>query len=253
MKYGTWIVLVAALTFVIVFFLKPPILLFMGVGIPILTIVLTMAAFAFSFRKTLQYESVPERGNEDRIRALDAQSAEWERMGFTKCDGFFLKMIPDSITYVYKHRQVPAYGCVYHFGAKMSCDIITLLRGNRSLTTNNSRDAGNIPRPSAKMLQVFPGGSLGYLWEEHQRATAFVNGKGLAAVELPLADFRPYFFKDIQEFKDYVLGLPLWPVKLVYWVITRYGRNYCRRVEDQFRSGFLPAEIPTGKNRGERP
>ena len=239
MKYGAWIVLVAALTFAVMSILKPPLILFLLVGVPVLTIALTMASFTFSFRKTLQYEPIPEHGYEDRLRALDGQSGEWERLGFSRCDGFFLKMIPDSITHVYKHRQTPAYGCVYHFGTKMNSDLITLLAGGRSLTTNNSSDAGNIPRPPVKMLQVFPGGSTSLLWEEHRRATAFLAGKGIPPAELPLSEFRTHFLQSIQEFKDDVLRRPLWPAKLVFWVVTRYGRKHCRRVEEQFQSGFL--------------
>jgi len=242
MKYSFWIVLVAAVTFAVVFFLKPPFLLFLLVGVPVLTVGLTIASFYYSFRSTLQPGPVPPQGYEDRLRALDGLAPQWERLGFARCDSFFLKMIPDSITYVYKHREHPTYGCLYHFGTKMNTDLVTRLAADRSLTTNDSRDAGNIPRPSSKMLQVFPGASLDMLWNEHQRAAAYLNSKGWASMDVPVAEFRPYFFGSLKEFKDYVLGMPFWPVKLVFWVVTRYGKRYCRRVEDQFQSGFIPPD-----------
>jgi len=248
MKYWVRSVLAAAITFIIVFFLKPPFLLFLLVGVPVLTVVITIASFYYSFRSTLQFGPIPQQGYEDRLRALDGMSAEWERQGFARCDGFFLKMIPDSVTYVYKHRQHPTFGLAYHLGAKMSVDLVTRLAGDRSLTTNNSRDAGNIPRPAPKMLQVFPGTPLAGLWDEHQKAAAYLSSKGLASADVSPAEFRPYFLKSLQEFKNYVLRMPFWPVKLVFWVVTRYGQRYCRRIEDQFQSGFLPSNGSPGRH-----
>ncbi|OGD26568.1 MAG: hypothetical protein A2Y56_08760 [Candidatus Aminicenantes bacterium RBG_13_63_10] len=68
---------------------------------------------------------------------------------------------------------------------------------------------------------------------------AFLAGTGIPPAELPLSEFRTHFLKSIQEFKDDVLRRPFWPAKLVFWVVTRYGRKHCRRVEEQSQSGFL--------------
>ncbi len=238
MRYWVWSLFVAVLTFVLMILFKPPLWLFLLVAVPVLTVGLTMASFYYSFRPGLRPQAVPGQGYAGRIAELDRLGASLERLGFSRIDSFYLKTIPDSITYVYRHGSRPAFACIYHLGAKTNHDIVTRLGGDRSLTTNNSADSGNTPRPAGKMLQVFPGSGADRLWAEHQAALGFLEARGIRGEDVPASGFRDYFFKSMDEFKADILKRPLWPVQLVYWVVARTGRKYCRRIEDQYRAGL---------------
>lgn len=238
MRYWVWSLFVAGLTFALMVLFKPPLWLFLLVAVPVLTVGLTMASFYYSFRPGLQPQPVPAVRYAARIATLDQKGLDLEYLGFSRIDSFYLKTIPDSVNYAYKHGAQGAFACIYHLGAKTNIDIVSRLSGDRSLTTNNSADSGNTPRPAGKMLQVFPGAGPDRMWAEHQAALGFLEARGIKAEDVPSSGFRDYFFKSMDEFKADILKRPFWPVQLVYWVVARSGRKYCRRIADQYRDGL---------------
>jgi hypothetical protein len=122
-----WTALVAILTFVVMRYTEMPLWMFLIIAVPVLTIMLIYGSFLYSFRQSLKMEAVPTHGYSTRTRALDQTARHLEAIGFQKIDQFYLKMIPDSITYVFKHQHDPCYFCLYHLGQKMTCDVVTPL------------------------------------------------------------------------------------------------------------------------------
>jgi len=238
MKIWHWGALVAIVTFVIVTVVQPPTWFLLLVLLPLFAVGFTIVSFTYSFRQNLTAEAVPSHGCDNRIRDLKRMTPELERLGFSPVDEFFLRTIPDCLVHGYLHRTEPAYFCLYHFGSKITVDIVSICDRDISLTTSDTADSGNVPRPPQKALQIFPG--LGYpaLWQKHLSAMHFLSGLGVAPRRLTAGELRPLLMSSLKEFKEHVRSMFLWPVKLIFWVVTRYGKRYCHPLEVQWRQGI---------------
>ena len=237
MKLGFWVFLVFIITFSLVFLLKVPFWVFMIVVMPLLIIVLTSASAAYNFRQSIQPQSIPQRGYESRIRELDRDADTLHALGFRKFDQFYLKAIPDSITYAFKHESDAIYFCVYHLGKKTTCDFFTRYDNDYALTSSNIVDAGMSPRPPKKLLQIFPERSYREIHFQHQRSHEYLLQQGLRTHDLAEAEFRHYFMESFHEAGAYMTKSIIWPVVLVLRVIGQYGRRYCKSVIDQIGDG----------------
>ena len=240
MKNWVWIVLVALISYLTIKIFKIPFFAFLIVGIPVLTIILTYVSFHYSFRPLLNPEPIPAKGYEPRIIELERDVPVLKQMGFDKIDSFYLKMIPDSIVYVFKKKEGPVYFCLYHLGTKKACDIVSYFEKNITLTTCNNVDGGMTPRPDNRLLQIFEKLSYIAFLERHQQAQEFIRGRGFKQTEAPSVTFREDFMKGIREFADYVKKISFWPLLLIIWTITKRGRIYLNKsIEEQYRSGMI--------------
>lgn len=240
MKNWVWIVLVALVSYLTVKIFKIPLLVFLVIGVPVLTIIFTYISFRYSFRSSLKPEPIPAKGYEPQIRELERDEPILKEMGFDKTDSFYLKIIPDSIIFVFKKKEGPVYFCLYHLGAKKACDIVSYFEKNITLTTSNSVEGGMTPRPDNRLLQIFERLSYAMLLERHQKAQEFIRDRGLKQTEPPSVTFREDFMKGIREFAEYVRKFSFWPVRLIVWTITRRGKIYLNKsIEEQYRSGMI--------------
>lgn len=199
----------------------------------------TFGSFMYSFRKSLQARSVPKHGYSKRIKDLNIDARMLENIGFDKWDDFYLKMIPDSVIYVFKHRDDPVYLCLYHFGAKKTCDFFTKYKNGYSLTTCNTIDGGMTPRPNKSLLQIITSVSYKELLEIHRKAHAFLLSKTLRPDDIQRQEFKPYFLENIHKYADYVRKHAFWPVLLIFWTVTRRGRVLCKEIENQYKEGLI--------------
>ncbi len=237
MKLGLWGFLVCVISFSLVFFLKVPFWIFMIIVIPLLVIILTSVAATYNFRESLRPQPIPQRGYGSRIQELDRDADTLQALGFRRFDQFYLKAIPDSITYAFKHESEPTYFCVYHLGKKTTCDYFTRYDNDYALTTSNVIDAGMSPRPPKKLLQIFPERSYRELHFQHQRSHEYLVQQGLRTHDLSETEFRHYFMKSFHEAGDYMTRSIMWPVILVVRVIGQFGRKYCKSIIDQIGDG----------------
>lgn len=235
MKMWVWTVVVVLITILIINVLKVPLWMFVILGAPLLAIVLTYTSLMYSFRASLRLEPIPKKGYVARIEELDKEGEVINRLGFDRKDAFYLKTIPDSITYVFKHNIEPIYLCVYHLGAKKTCDIVSCFERDFTLTTCSSVDGGMIPRPPKKMLQIFEKLSYGELLDKHRMAQDFIESKGIKQIDIPSEEFREYFVKSIREFAEYARTFAFWPVRLIYWTVIKRGKIYLKSIEEQYK------------------
>ncbi len=238
MTYWMWSAFVAILTFVIIRYTQIPLWMFLIIAAPVLTIMLIYGSFLYSFRKSLKMEAVPTHGYSARIQALDQAARHVEVLGFQKIDQFYLKMIPDSITYVFKHQHEPCYFCLYHLGQKMTCDVVTRFENEFSLTTSGSVDAGMTSRPKKALLQIFPGKSYQDLFLKHKEASEYIDINGIRTFNFAGEEFRCYFMTSLREQETFIRKTFFWPLMLLIGTISRHGRIYCRSIRDQYPRGF---------------
>lgn len=238
MKNWMWIVLVVIVTMLVQKYSGLSFFQFLIIAVPLMIIALTYSSFCYSFRASLSPAQIPS-GYGDRIKAIENDEPALVALGFSRFDTFYLKVIPDVVVYAYRHSSEPAVLCVYHFGAKKSCDFVSRFVNDYTVTTTQEVDGGMTPRPLRSFLQIMPNADYSALFTMHRQASAFMAGKNLKPFEIKTGDFREYFMKSIREFSNRVRAIPFWPVLLIWWTITKRGRLHVRTIEEQIRAGFV--------------
>lgn len=210
----------------------------MGVLIPVLIYLFIFGSFQYSFRESLRPQPIPGRGYGQRVRETQ-EKMKGLPPDFREIDRFYLKAIPDSTIFAFLHDHEPVFFCLYHFGKKMGCDVVSLYENGFGLTTNHSLDAGMAPRRNKDLLQIFPGAGYRELFEKHMEAHILLIEKGLRPLYLHPEEFRHHFMRDYRSQGDYIKTFPFWPAQLLLRTVTRYGNKYCFSVQHQMESGNI--------------
>lgn len=238
MKNWMWSLLVAMLTLLVIRTFHIPIWLMMITILPLLLIVLVTTSFLYNFRKSIRFQDVPTYGFSPRLKALDKEATRVESLDFSKIDQFYLKTIPDSLTYAFKHHQEPIFYCLYHLGSKASYELVTLYKENFVLTSAATLDSGLAPRPPKALLQIFPKSNYETLFSLHQEAHQFLLDHGLKPLTVNQNEFRTLFLKSYLDHATYIKSLFLWPINLIFRVFSKPGRKYCHKIREQYPEGI---------------
>ena len=234
MKSWVWMVLVGLLTFLLMRYTELPLWVYLAILLPLLTVVLVIGSVLYNFRESLEMKPVPQYGYAPRLRELEREAAKFEPLGFKKCDQFYFKTIPDSVTAVFKHESEPYYLCMYHFGQKFAYDIVSRFDRDYYLTTSSTIDSGLVPRPVKALLQIVPNGDYNELLRVHQESCQYIYNQGIRDFEIAPAEFRYFFMKSYREFAIYMKKMFLWPVALVIRTVTRPGKAFCKTIKEQY-------------------
>jgi hypothetical protein len=187
-------------------------------------------------RGSVKPEPIPQTGFANRITLMDSIAPQIVRLGFRETDRFYMKMIPDSVVYVFKHNSEPVYFCLYHLGTKIACDFMTRYGYDVTLTTNNVPDAGVMPRPPKAILQIFPGITYEQLYLKHISAHQFLLQNGITAHDFPPGEFRAIFVESIRMQWLYLKKRLLWPLTTIFKAITKIGIGYRKPIMDQWKT-----------------
>lgn len=90
-----------------------------------------------------------------------------------------------------------------------------------SLTTTTTRSAFIFPRPFGSFLQSFPSSSFESLWSLHLRGEEYVVSELSISVNESQLSFLESFKQGIVRELNYVVSLPLWWVRGVYWYAVK--------------------------------
>lgn len=239
MKSWQWSLLVGVTTFVIIRVTDVPFVLFLFVVGPLLLIAFTVGSFLYSFRPSLAPEPIDTQKYAPRLDTLRREEMRFRTLGFDKVDEFRLGTIPDALVSAGKHRDAPIFAGLYNFGSKMSCDLVSFLANDVTLTTCSRIEGGSTPRPDNRLLQIFPDASPETLLARHRAALDFLSSERLQPVDPPDPSFRAALMRSLREFSAHVRGLPLWPVGLIWWTLTKHGKKYAFPIQGQFPPGTL--------------
>lgn len=238
MKNWVWSVFVFVITFGIIFFVELSFFSTFLILIPALIIAFIYGSFVYSFRDSLKPEEIPATGYGGRVTETENKLRELP-LGFKKIDRFYLKAVPDSITYAFLNENEPVIGCLYHFGKKMGADFVTLYNDGYSLTTNNSFDGGMAPRYKKAFIQLFPEYDYEKLYGKHMESHIFLIEKGLRPVYIQGSEFRFYFMKEFKAQGEFIRKIPFWPVILLFRTISQYGKKYNLSIKKQYEKGMI--------------
>lgn len=236
MKNTAWFIIIFLVSFTLVSILGIPLPFFLAIFAPILLVSTTYVSLNYNLRRSLEPGAIP-KGYESRSYVINSHHPRLYNLGFQPHDTFYLKMIPDVVVAVFKHYNEPIYLCIYHFGDKMVVDVISFFENDITLTTTSNTKGGMFPRPAGKLLQVFENASYEQLFWEHIQACQFMQNQGIKAI-LPLEGFRNRFMEGLRRAGVKIKEHNLWPLKLLYWSVTKRGREYRTPIEEQYRTGI---------------
>jgi len=236
MKLGILTTLTALISFAIIYFFKIELWAFFLFFVPVYLVIVTIFTAWHNMRGTIKPEPIPPSGFANRIAQMDSIFPQIVRLGFRETDRFYMKMIPDSVVYVFKHNSEPVYFCLYHLGTKMACDFVTRYGYDVTLTTNNVPDAGVMPRPPKAMLQIFPGITYEQLCSNHISAHRFLLKNGISTHDFPPGEFRAYFIESIRKQWLYLKKHPLWPLTTIFKAVTKIGIGYRKPIQYQWKT-----------------
>lgn len=238
MKSWIWVVLTAIITFAALELFHMSLWLVIALLLPLIAIGLAYASLRYNVRNSLKIEEVPKYGYAPRLKDLDEEAQEIERLSFERFDRFYLKTIPDSITDAYKHKKAPIILCVYHFGQKHSFDLTTRFQDDYYLTTANNIDAGVIPMPPGSLLQIYHNQHYDTLFKQHKEAIRTITKNGIEPFDLPKEEFRHHLMKTFRDQMKRAMKWFLWPVVLIVRTIRRPGKVYCKSIAEQYPGGI---------------
>ncbi len=239
MKNYIWVIFTGLITFLLMYYLKLDTMTFLIVLVPVLIIMFTYGSFVYSFRDSLKMEAIPSNGYQDRVERLEREKAELNRLGFDKFGEFYLKTIPDSVTYLFKHQTEHVFFLIYHFGPKVGYDFVSHFQSDMTLTTSSTVDGGMTPRPEKNMLQIFENTSYQRSFDKHLQGCKLIQTNGYSFVDLKTEYYPQLILKSLHELAAYVRKIPFWPVLLVFWTITKRGSRYLKTIEEQVREGAI--------------
>lgn len=235
MKSWIWQIVTIIICFIIMNVLNIPLWAFLLIASPILVFGLTYFSFIYSFRDTLEPQQIPEKGYENRLAELDRDYPRINYMQFERIDAFYLKIIPDTVVFIYKHRFEPIFLCDYHLGSQRSFDFITYFENDIGLTTTTSVSGGLSPRPAGEFLQVVEGHPMEVLLNEHTKGVYYLKYQGVNSIDIPIHIYRQKFMEDLFKSAKSMRSYSMWPMRLVYWTIVKRGKIHKRPIEEQLK------------------
>jgi len=237
MKNWMWSVSVFIITVAVVFLSGLSAFWIYLIVIPGLIFLFIQVSFMYSFRESLKPEEIPRYGYDSRTKETERRMRGLPA-GFRLTDKFYLKGIPDSVTYVFFHEPEPVICCIYNFGTKLAVDFVTLYNDGFTLTTNDTLDAGMAPRPMKNFIQLFPGLPYEKLYNNHMNSHLYLLEKGLKPMYIHPGEFRHYFMSEYRAQGNFIRQIPFWPFILLFRTVTKYGRKYDRPLRKQVEEGI---------------
>ncbi len=243
MKSWMWCVFVAAVTFVVLAALDLPFLVAMALVWPVILVTFIYGSFRYSYRPSLTPQPIDTGRDAARVQGLNREAPAIEAIGFRLTDAFYLKTIPDVLTYAFVHETHPVVLCLYHFGPKMATDIVSWFAGDTTLTTCSRIEGGMSPRPAKHLLQIRPDASYQTLFDSHILGLDYLASRGLEEIAPP-GQPRDLLMKSLREYEQYIRSMLLWPLRLLWWTVTKHGKRYATLIEQQ--SPLLELSTPAG-------
>jgi len=232
MSYGLYQILIIVLTIGILFISKLPFLIELLIVIPLLIIIFTFMVTIYNNKAYLKLLPISSENQNNRLKKLDIDIANFEKLSLRKEDVFYLRTIPDCLVYVLKHTNISIWGCIYDYGKKRVFEFITRFE-NISLSTCSDKSAGNIPKMDGDLLQVFDGFDVEALFDEHIQSISYLQKKGFRPLHFSSGDFRRQYKEEMKKNIQYLQSFSFWILRLLYWVIIKYGKKYAYSIEEQ--------------------
>lgn len=119
---------------------------------------------------------------------------------------------------------------VYMGGGNRNIDFVTKYSDVLSLTTGSTQDAMLLPYPPSYYVQAFTGIGTHAQYYRHLEARKLIEKKLNVAPILPNLDVLNEISIALKRQANYIMRLPYWYLRGVYWFLIQRGNKVNKRV-----------------------
>ena len=183
----------------------------------------------------LALEPVDRDDHEHPFAAFDDYHDWAAEQGFKWIGAYVLRGVTDIYVGAWRHPTQSLYFCVYMAQGNMFTDLVTIFDDEHGLTTCSSADTLTLPQPPGAYRQVFTDLTIDEQYQRHLEAEVLLTER-LRMQPQPISEpFERVVIDAIHRQMAYVKSLPGWPIRGVWWYLTRL-RKINRSVEDQLEN-----------------
>jgi len=140
--------------------------------------------------------------------------------------------------FAWQRTDGSSFLCQYGI-ANAACDFVTKFASDVSLTTGSTRDGHFFPRRPGAYLQSFSKIDLNEQWARHIKMENYlIDGRGVELVA-PDVQFEDYFIDFIHRQMEFVMSIPLWFLRGVYWFFVRRYLYHNKTIKEQYEKGMI--------------
>jgi len=139
--------------------------------------------------------------------------------------------------FAWQHTDRQSFLCQYGT-ANAACDFVTQFTSDVSLTTCSKTELF-FPRRYGEYAQSFSKIDLNEQWNRHVEMKNYLMdacGVELVAPELP---FEDYFIDCVRRQMEFVMSIPLWFLRGVYWYFVRRHLSHNKTIKEQYERGMI--------------
>jgi len=194
-------------------------------------------------RKALQPNLNMHPAPVDQFRRELSETGQYDhwaqKEGFEQLGGFVINLVAPSFVAAWQHQDKPTYFCIYVAQGDFGFDLVTLFEQDRGLTTCSRKDGHFFPQRPGAYLQSFSDITLDDLWIRHQEAEHYLIKNGHCKLHSKRCSFEEVFIKAIRKQLGYVRSIKLWPIRPLYWFLTRMSKWHNISIQLQHQRGMI--------------
>ncbi|MCA9273156.1 MAG: hypothetical protein KDA31_08930 [Phycisphaerales bacterium] len=161
-------------------------------------------------------------------------------------------MNPKAVILAWQKPGVASYFCVYYILKYKVYDLVSVYKGDITLTTGSHDGSLLYPMPSFHFMQAFTRLDLERLAERHAESEQYLVSR-LGVESLPyFGSFTDLFLEAISRQAEHVRSVPFWWVKVLWWYAIKGFKNNKpveRRYPDLDRSDLMRFETASVRER----
>jgi hypothetical protein len=185
---------------------------------------------------------VPVRALTDQLQALGfAPAGPPLRVGVR----------PPALLWPFVHEGEGAYATVYRTGtvpAKVAFDVVTIFDGARGGLTSGAEPAGAaLPASPGSLRQVFPGAGPQEVFAAHQKALAYVRGRGIKPKAPSASAFPTEFRESFARQRRAFLARPMINSALMLWRAATQTTPHIGPIQNQPHAQAVIRDLQTGR------
>lgn len=185
----------------------------------------TLGALSSPAQRIIPRAHVP---SDPELRPLLRQTENWARThGFAEDVMFDFQIAGQDQTLfcrTWRSVELRTY-LVFHFGlGRHYLELVTIYNDTTGVTTTNAADAHTLPAVPGAFIQSFPGLDLDELADLHRQGCATLERRtGLEPQDRPEGTVD-LIARTLKRQADYVMSIPGWTWKGIWWVTVRKRR-----------------------------
>ncbi len=161
-------------------------------------------------------------------------------------------MNPKAVILAWQRPGVASYFCVYYILKYKVYDLVSVYKGDITLTTGSHNGSLLYPMPPFQFIEAFTRVDLEGLYKRHVESEQYLVSR-LGVESLPyFGSFTDPFLEAISRQTEHVRSIPLWWAKVLWWYAIKGLKNNKpieRQYPDLDRSDLMRFETTSVRER----